>query len=113
MKMQKGVVCRESWSSGRQPCVRDPGGYNNDVAPTVIVTRTKASDFPSLLRQKLSNVQTVERHKISTEQVDPNTECEKCGRRGIRFSEMQTRGADEGSTISYNCDCGHRWTLNN
>lgn len=73
-----------------------------------MTTRTKPSDFPSALRQKLSIVQTVERHQIQTERVDANTECPKCGKVGIRYSEVQQRSADEGSTIIYNCDCGER-----
>ncbi|KAK3353494.1 hypothetical protein B0T25DRAFT_421464, partial [Lasiosphaeria hispida] len=68
-----------------------------------ITTKTKPSDFPSLLRQKLSIVQTVERHNIQTERIDSNTDCPKCGIRGIRYSEVQQRGADEGSTILFNC----------
>ncbi|KAK3318402.1 hypothetical protein B0H66DRAFT_516616 [Apodospora peruviana] len=74
-----------------------------------VMTKTKPSDFPSLLRQKLSVVQTVERHKVQTERIDANTDCEKCGTRGIRYSEVQQRSADEGSTILYNCDCGHKY----
>ncbi|KAK3369050.1 hypothetical protein B0T24DRAFT_533780 [Lasiosphaeria ovina] len=77
-----------------------------------VTTRTKPADFPSLLRQKLSTVQTVERHNIQTERIDPNTDCAKCKRRGIRYSEVQQRGADEGSTIVYNCDCGERYCWN-
>jgi DNA-directed RNA polymerase I subunit RPA12 len=73
-----------------------------------VTTRTKPSDFPSALRQKLSIVQTVERHQVQTERIDANTDCPKCGRRGIRYSEVQQRSADEGSTIIYNCDCGER-----
>ena len=79
-----------------------------DIPSRTIVTRTKESDFPSLLRQQLSSVQVVEKHKVQTERVDANMECPKCGRTGIRYSEAQLRSADEGSTIFYNCDCGHR-----
>ena len=75
-----------------------------------IVTQTKPSDFPSLLRQKLSTVQTVERHKIQTEATTSET-CEKCGRTEVRFSAVQLRGADEGSTIFFTCDCGHKYVL--
>lgn len=73
-----------------------------------MTTRTKPSDFPSALRQKLSIVQTVERHKVQTQRIDANTDCPKCGKRGVRYSEVQQRSADEGSTIIYNCDCGER-----
>jgi len=76
-----------------------------------VTTRTKPSDFPSALRQKLSIVQTVERHKVQTERIDANTECPKCGKTGVRYSEVQQRSADEGSTIIYNCDCGERYGI--
>ena len=81
---------------------------STDIPSRTIVTRTKESDFPSLLRQQLSSVQVVEKHKVQTERVDANMECPKCGRTGIRYSEAQLRSADEGSTIFYNCDCGNR-----
>ncbi|KAM7206897.1 hypothetical protein V8F20_002603 [Naviculisporaceae sp. PSN 640] len=89
------------------------GEENRDSRSKSVTTQTKPSDFPSLLRQKLSVVQTVERHKVQTERIDANTDCPKCGTRGIRYSEVQQRSADEGSTILYNCDCGHKWSVNN
>ncbi|KAL2015429.1 hypothetical protein VTK56DRAFT_5507 [Thermocarpiscus australiensis] len=89
------------------------GAENRDHPWRTVTTRTKPSDFPSALRQKLSIVQTVERHQVQTERIDANTDCPKCGKRGVRYSEVQQRSADEGSTIIYNCDCGERWTMNN
>jgi len=89
------------------------GAENQDLPPRSILTTSKPSDFPSRLRQKLDITQTVERHKIKTERVDSNTECHKCGRKGIRYTEVQQRSADEGSTILYNCECGERWSVNN
>jgi DNA-directed RNA polymerase I subunit RPA12 len=53
-------------------------------------------------------VQTVARHEVQTERIDANTECPKCKKMGVRYSEVQQRSADEGSTIIYNCDCGER-----
>ncbi|KAK1759476.1 hypothetical protein QBC47DRAFT_420426 [Echria macrotheca] len=85
------------------------GAENQDHAPKTSTTRSKPSDFPSLLRQKLSTVQTVERHKVQTERIDANTDCPKCGVRGVRYSEVQQRSADEGSTILFNCVCGERY----
>ena len=87
----------------------DANGDQIDTASKAIVTRTKPSDFPSLLRQKLSTTQTVERHKIQTSQIDPNMDCPECGTIGIRYTEVQMRSADEGSTIIYNCECGHKY----
>lgn len=63
-----------------------------------------------MLRQKLSIVQSVERHKIQTEAV-VNETCEKCGRTEVKYSAVQLRSADEGSTIFYTCDCGHKYVV--
>ncbi|KAL1873139.1 hypothetical protein VTK73DRAFT_1050 [Phialemonium thermophilum] len=89
------------------------GAENQDLGSRVIVTKTKPSDFPSPLRQKLSSFQTVEKHKIQTDRVDPNMDCPKCGRVGIRYTELQTRSADEGSTIIYTCECKYKWHMYN
>jgi len=40
-------------------------------------------------------------------------DCPECGTVGIRYNELQMRGADEGSTILYNCECGHKYVLAN
>jgi DNA-directed RNA polymerase I subunit RPA12 len=36
-------------------------------------------------------------------------DCPECGTVGIRYTEVQMRSADEGSTIIYNCECGHKY----
>lgn len=87
--------------------------FFTDMASKTVTTKSKPSDFPSLLRQQLSTVQTVERHKVQTEALS-NVPCEKCGETHVRYSAVQLRGADEGSTIFYTCgDCGHKWNTNN
>ena len=73
-----------------------------------ILTESKPKDFPSPLRQKLSSVQVVERHKVQGEATTTET-CPKCSRTEVRFSTAQTRGADEGSTVFFHCDCGYRY----
>ncbi|KAI1175079.1 transcription factor S-II-domain-containing protein [Nemania sp. FL0916] len=88
------------------------GADNKDTASKTTITKSKPSDFPSLLRQRLSNVQTVEKHKIMTEAF-ANETCDKCGRTEVRFTALQTRSADEGSTVFYSCECGHKWNTNN
>lgn len=78
------------------------------MASKTIVTTSKPTDFPSLLRQKLSTTQTVERHKVQTEALIQET-CEKCGRKEVRFTSVQLRSADEGATNFYTCECGHKY----
>ncbi|KAH7328334.1 hypothetical protein B0I35DRAFT_473063 [Stachybotrys elegans] len=89
------------------------GAENKDTGASTIVTKTKPSDFPSFLRQKLqSTVQSVERHNISTE-TTVTEQCPKCGRQEVKYTAVQLRSADEGSTIIFNCECGHSWHENN
>ncbi|CAN8102206.1 unnamed protein product [Discula destructiva] len=88
------------------------GAENKDEASKEIITKSKPSDFPSYLRQKLSTTQTIKRHEVNTEAITNQT-CTKCGREEVRFSAVQLRSADEGSTIFYTCDCGHKWSENN
>ncbi|KAG9504430.1 hypothetical protein J7337_004403 [Fusarium musae] len=78
-----------------------------DTGSKVTVTQTKPSDFPSFLRQKLqSSVQAVEKHNLQTDSTAHET-CPKCGREEVKYTNVQLRGADEGSTVIYLCDCGN------
>ncbi|KAL4729537.1 DNA-directed RNA polymerase I core subunit rpa12 [Fusarium chlamydosporum] len=89
------------------------GAENRDTGSKVTVTQTKPSDFPSFLRQKLqSSVQAVEKHNLQTDNVAQET-CLKCGREEVRYTNVQLRGADEGSTLIFSCECGHSWNENN
>ncbi|KOS17432.1 DNA-directed RNA polymerase I subunit RPA12 [Escovopsis weberi] len=87
------------------------GAENKDTGSTRIVTKSKPSDFPSLLRQKLqSNVQRVERHNVKTDST-VTERCPKCGREEVTYTNVQLRSADEGSTIIYMCQCGYSYAL--
>lgn len=78
-----------------------------DTGSKSIVTQTKPSDFPSFLRQKLqSNVQAVEKHNIQTDSISQES-CPVCARENVKYTNVQLRGADEGSTVIYLCDCGN------
>jgi len=79
-----------------------------DTASKTITTSTKASSFPSLLRQKRSAIQTIQRSDMKNEAVISVT-CPECGRKEVRWSAVQLRSADEGSTIFYSCDCGNKY----
>lgn len=86
---------------------------NKDTGAKVIVTESKPSDFPSFLRQKLqSSVQAVERHTLNTES-SVRERCPTCGREEVKYTTVQLRSADEGSTVIYNCECGYSWHENN
>ncbi|KAI9903985.1 hypothetical protein N3K66_000514 [Trichothecium roseum] len=89
------------------------GAENQDTGAKSVVTESKPSDFPSFLRQKLqSNVRSVDRHNVQTATSVFET-CPKCGREEVKYTNVQLRSADEGSTIIYLCDCGHSWHENN
>ncbi|KAH0496878.1 hypothetical protein HDV57DRAFT_516535 [Trichoderma longibrachiatum] len=86
---------------------------NKDTGAKIIVTQSKPSDFPSFLRQKLqSSVQSVERHTLNTEST-VRERCPNCGREEVKYTTVQLRSADEGSTVIYNCECGNSWHENN
>lgn len=89
------------------------GAENKDTGSKTITTKTSPSDFPSQLRQKLqSNVQTVEKHKVRADAVTKEP-CPKCNREEVYYTQVQLRGADEGSTTFFTCQCGYRWSQNN
>ncbi|KAL3418500.1 DNA-directed RNA polymerase I subunit RPA12 [Phlyctema vagabunda] len=88
------------------------GAENKDTASMTITTTTKPASFPSALRQKRSAVQQVEESDRQNEAVIAVT-CSECGRKEVRYLALQLRSADEGSTIFYTCDCGHKWNTNN
>ncbi|EHK22204.1 uncharacterized protein TRIVIDRAFT_60923 [Trichoderma virens Gv29-8] len=86
---------------------------NKDTGAKIIVTKSKPSDFPSFLRQKLqSSVQAVEKHTLNTEST-VRERCPNCGREEVKYTTVQLRSADEGSTVIYNCECGFSWNENN
>jgi DNA-directed RNA polymerase I subunit RPA12 len=78
-----------------------------DTSIKTIVTRSKPSAFPSALRAKRSEVQTITEADMQTSATIAHT-CEKCGRDEVRYYTQQLRGADEGSTVFYECDCGNK-----
>lgn len=85
---------------------------NRDTSSKTIVTRSKPSAFPSELRTKRSSVQQLSEEDL-VEGASIDETCPVCERKTVRYTEKQLRGADEGSTIFYKCDCGHSWSTNN
>lgn len=79
-----------------------------DKSSKVIVTQSKPSAFPSSLRAKRSEVQQISESDAPAQATTRET-CDKCGRKEVNFYEQQTRGADEGTTIYYTCECGNKY----
>ena len=88
------------------------GASCKDLSSKVIVTRSKPDAFPSSLRAKRSEVQTASADDVQKDATIRMT-CEKCGREEVRYYTMQLRSADEGTTVFYTCECGHKWNDNN
>lgn len=80
-----------------------------DTSSSVIVSESKPSAFPSALRAKRSEVQTITDEM--TKKATIRETCSKCGREEVTYYTLQTRGADEGETVFYNCECGHKYAL--
>ncbi|KAF2228094.1 DNA-directed RNA polymeras-like protein I subunit [Elsinoe ampelina] len=88
------------------------GAVCKDTSEKTIITRSKPDAFPSALRAKRSDVQTT-RAEQGEQYSRINETCPQCGQEEVSYYERQLRGADEGSTIFYICDCGHQWRQNN
>ncbi|KAM0801809.1 DNA-directed RNA polymerase I polypeptide [Usnea florida] len=83
------------------------GNENRDTSISAITTRSKPAAFPSALRSKRSAVQTLTEEDVQKDAVIRQT-CPECGNKEMRYYTQQLRSADEGSTVFYSCDCGHR-----
>jgi DNA-directed RNA polymerase subunit M/transcription elongation factor TFIIS len=80
-----------------------------DTSSKTVVTHSKPTAFPSALRAKRSEVQTISEDDVNTTSVIA-LPCEKCGHKEVRYYTQQLRSADEGSTVFYECDnCGHKY----
>jgi DNA-directed RNA polymerase I subunit RPA12 len=84
------------------------GASCKDTSSKTVVTHSKPTAFPSALRAKRSEVQTINDDDVQTSVVIQHP-CEKCGRPEVRYYTQQLRSADEGTTVFYECDCGHKY----
>jgi DNA-directed RNA polymerase I subunit RPA12 len=85
------------------------GASCKDTSSKTVVTRSKPTAFPSTLRTKRSEVQTVNDDELERA-VLIQLPCEECGHPEVRYYTQQLRGADEGSTVFYECEnCGHKY----
>ena len=92
------------------PTCTDPTA--TDTSSKTVVTVSKPTAFPSALRAKRSEVQTLTESDVNTTSVI-RQDCAECGREEVRYYTQQLRSADEGSTVFYECECGHKYVLFN
>ncbi|KAK2875012.1 hypothetical protein FQN49_001854 [Arthroderma sp. PD_2] len=88
------------------------GTKNRDRASKTIVSESKPNAFPSALRTKSSAVRELTEEDRQADAVIQQT-CPDCGRTEMRYYTLQLRSADEGSTVFYTCECGHKHNTNN
>ncbi len=86
--------------------------YTKDTSSKVVTSKSKPNAFPSALRAKHSEVQSIDVETLETESVGKRT-CPQCQRTEMFYHTKQLRSADEGTTVFYRCQCGYRETLNN
>ncbi|KAI5818626.1 DNA-directed RNA polymerase i 13.7 kda polypeptide [Pyronema omphalodes] len=85
---------------------------STDTSSKTTTTTSNERSFPSALRLKRSAVQTLDADDLHTEAKISQT-CPACGNGEMWFFTLQLRGADEGATVFYRCECGHRFNTNN
>ncbi|GAB7343276.1 hypothetical protein MBLNU457_1332t1 [Dothideomycetes sp. NU457] len=89
------------------------GAKCKDTSSKVIVTHSKPDAFPSSLRAKRSEIQSIAEDEERKDATIQET-CPKCNAPEVRYYTVQLRSADEGSTVFYTCpNCGHKWNENN
>jgi len=60
------------------------------------------------------NLLEIQNQQMVVEKLSMIIECPKCHQFKVKTRTVQTRAADEGSTIKCECTaCGHRWSINN
>ena len=83
---------------------------NEEFACGTMIERVQTEEqermkrYVELLKEKYENV--------ANAQTDSLLKCRNCGSSDITFSQKQTRGADESSTVFCSCQvCSKRWRL--
>ena len=84
---------------------------STDTSSKTIVTRSKPNAFPSLLRSKKSEIQTLAAGDAPKDALI-DQECPGCKAPQMRHYTVQLRGADEGTTVAFYCEeCHYKWVL--
>lgn len=75
-----------------------------------MVTVSSTSNFPSELRQKRETTQQFQYPAPIDTWATAEETCRKCGAKEVRYTALQLRSADEGTTLFYYCpECSERY----
>ncbi|KAH9876100.1 hypothetical protein J1614_003979 [Plenodomus biglobosus] len=86
---------------------------NKNSWPISIQTFSKPNAFPSSLQHKRSEIQTINADDVET-WAQTSQACPSCDNPVMLFTNLQLRGADEGTTIFFRCPkCNHRSKMDN
>ena len=94
--------------------------YNIEGIPVKKLTKEFCESFASLLPEELAPElwqKLIDAHKKQEDaihtysiQTSKMATCGKCKGNRLKYSQMQTRSADEPMTVMWQCvDCGNRW----
>ncbi|EHK41017.1 hypothetical protein TRIATDRAFT_31399 [Trichoderma atroviride IMI 206040] len=86
------------------------GSMNKNKFLAGISTTSSTNNFPSELRRKRQTTQQLP--SLASVDTWPTTRetCPKCGAKEVRYTTLQLRSADEGTTLFYYCsDCSERY----
>ncbi|KAH0524051.1 hypothetical protein TsFJ059_008971 [Trichoderma semiorbis] len=79
-----------------------------------IVTVSSTHNFPSELRQKRQPTQHLQCLAPEDTWATAEETCRRCGAKEVRYTALQLRSADEGTTLFYYCPgCSERWNEGN
>ncbi|KAI6354969.1 hypothetical protein MCOR25_008402 [Pyricularia grisea] len=100
--------------SGNPEIKCDCCGNMNKNTLINVTTVSSSRDFDSPLRLKEYGDKNAmaSRPEMNWPSIDEN--CRFCPSKKVRYTTLQTRGADEGSTVFYFCEgCSQKWKENN
>ncbi|KAF3057720.1 DNA-directed RNA polymerase I subunit RPA12 [Trichoderma lentiforme] len=79
------------------------GSMNKNNLFDGIVTVSSTNNFPSELRRKRQPTQHLQCLAAEDTWATAEETCRKCGAKEVRYTALQLRSADEGTTLFYYC----------
>ncbi|KAL6697202.1 hypothetical protein J3F84DRAFT_346962 [Trichoderma pleuroticola] len=117
MAIQFCGPCGNTLDISSDPAIRCDccGSMNkNTLLAGGIVTVSSTSNFPSELRKKRETTQQFQYVAPVDTWATTEETCRKCGAKEVRYTALQLRSADEGTTLFYYCpECSERWNEGN